>query len=796
MADALMSERQRLLERLLEAVKQCQVRFGGRSEVATDSDSRVSCLCTQLEAVFQHGLKRNRKLLNLKKPESDPVFWHCIRESISKDEVDAILQLKNVATDAGRGRAWLRVALNERTLETKLHQLLADYKQLGVFYETSAFLFDVERSSMLPIMAAGLGSILFALQQDKADLDSAAKPTAPVSAPKVPQGKTWSTPAAIIPQSAQDDELVTSSSTQQRKKKKKSLNRPAIRSFSVESDSVLRNDTPPSAALAAAAVAAAATSNSQTSPGMSDEASGANSRPDMGADASSPEHLVQNAIAGHAEVVERVRAYLDTADAAQPGDGVASPTPVSPDAAEISWDSLLRRPTPRDLTEEALSSMAAYADSDTSSTSDNTVGSRAADFGLDDSVLAMKAMRSLSLAQTEADSPSTAQTVKAPSDVSSTSQLSNEDMRTALLAMAKRKDELELRNRILEEERASEMARSNELLQQLQELRDLSSTQNEQNRTHTQALTRENELLKHQLKKYVGVVQSLKRETIASLPAETAEAMATLRHDAVGIEPIPPPRKKIKEYERGEEDSQFEQKLVQVAEMHGELLEFNQFMHQQMVNKDKVIAIMRTQLAAAHGVPVNEIRVPGSPQTASPPPEQVAASSGPPSTGSQSLPSNSLIPNCLLNVWIPSVFLYGKGGEGYHVYQVFIRVRDEEWNVYRRYAQFHEFRKHVIQSVPSATRLDFPKKKSFRNKESSFVELRRRGLEKFLRSVLQLLVSGAAKGTSYHMPGDQLSKNLLSHHLPFFREQRAAPTGQQLPHRPVAQRNSPHYNGL
>ena len=36
--------------------------------------------------------------------------------------------------------------------------------------------------------------------------------------------------------------------------------------------------------------------------------------------------------------------------------------------------------------------------------------------------------------------------------------------------------------------------------------------------------------------------------------------------------------------------------------MHGELLEFNQFMHQQMVNKDKVIAIMRTQLASARGV--------------------------------------------------------------------------------------------------------------------------------------------------------------------------------------------------
>ena len=55
----LAQERQHLLDRLLDAVKQCQVRFGGRTELATDSDSRVSCLCAQLEAVLVHGLKRS-----------------------------------------------------------------------------------------------------------------------------------------------------------------------------------------------------------------------------------------------------------------------------------------------------------------------------------------------------------------------------------------------------------------------------------------------------------------------------------------------------------------------------------------------------------------------------------------------------------------------------------------------------------------------------------------------------------------------------------------------------------------
>uniref|UniRef100_A0A3B3CPY2 Uncharacterized protein n=1 Tax=Oryzias melastigma TaxID=30732 RepID=A0A3B3CPY2_ORYME len=31
-------------------------------EIATDSDSRVICLCAQFEAVLQHGLKKSRGL--------------------------------------------------------------------------------------------------------------------------------------------------------------------------------------------------------------------------------------------------------------------------------------------------------------------------------------------------------------------------------------------------------------------------------------------------------------------------------------------------------------------------------------------------------------------------------------------------------------------------------------------------------------------------------------------------------------------------------------------------------------
>ena len=46
-----------------------QVRFGGRTELATESDERVAFLCAQLEATLSHGLKArppNRGLAAIK----------------------------------------------------------------------------------------------------------------------------------------------------------------------------------------------------------------------------------------------------------------------------------------------------------------------------------------------------------------------------------------------------------------------------------------------------------------------------------------------------------------------------------------------------------------------------------------------------------------------------------------------------------------------------------------------------------------------------------------------------------
>lgn len=43
---------------------------------------------------------------------------------LSHHEIERYMRLKHIATDAGRGRAWLRSALNEHSLEKYMHMVI------------------------------------------------------------------------------------------------------------------------------------------------------------------------------------------------------------------------------------------------------------------------------------------------------------------------------------------------------------------------------------------------------------------------------------------------------------------------------------------------------------------------------------------------------------------------------------------------------------------------------------------------------------------------------------------------
>lgn len=97
-------------------------------------------------------------------------FWSFALPHLTAHERDRFHGLQLVRTDYGRGRALLRAALNERSLERYLLVWL-NAPQLREAYASDAVLRDPEATNLLPSIAAGLAAILFAVPVDVSRLD-------------------------------------------------------------------------------------------------------------------------------------------------------------------------------------------------------------------------------------------------------------------------------------------------------------------------------------------------------------------------------------------------------------------------------------------------------------------------------------------------------------------------------------------------------------------------------------------------------------------------------------------------
>lgn len=106
---------------------------------------------------------------------TDPTFWEFAFQHLTAHEKERFQSLRHVWTDRGKGRALIRAALNERALERYVLTWLSD-PNLTTSYENWALLRDAERTHLLPSMAAGLSSILFAISVDSPDLNVPPKP--------------------------------------------------------------------------------------------------------------------------------------------------------------------------------------------------------------------------------------------------------------------------------------------------------------------------------------------------------------------------------------------------------------------------------------------------------------------------------------------------------------------------------------------------------------------------------------------------------------------------------------------
>ncbi|XP_017560965.1 sorting nexin-29 isoform X2 [Pygocentrus nattereri] len=312
------------------------------------------------------------------------------------------------------------------------------------------------------------------------------------------------------------------------------------------------------------------------------------------------------------------------------------------------------------------------------------------------------------------------------------------ELRQAIVAMMNRKDELTEQNMSLRSLLDGEMEHSAGLRLEVDNLKNKLADLEERHAAKVQALGRENEVLKVQLKKYVGAVQMLKREgnqSIDSLPMlrNCDGTAATSQHRSVAdVEELA---------------ASYERKLIEVAEMHGELIEFNERLYCSLMAKDNLIGQMRQELIDLRG----------------PVPGDLSQTSDDPS-----LSDFEIAHRALVNVWIPSVFLQGRAANAYHVYQVYIRILDNEWNVYRRYAEFRVLHNHLRARFSQVDTFNFPPKKAIGNKDAKFVEERRKQLQGYLRMVMNKLIQILPEFTA------RPTKETLLQLLPFCQDTPAA----------------------
>lgn len=144
------------------------------------------------------------------------------------------------------------------------------------------------------------------------------------------------------------------------------------------------------------------------------------------------------------------------------------------------------------------------------------------------------------------------------------------------------------------------------------------------------------------------------------------------------------------------------------------------------------------------------------------------------SMASSAVAATAASSRALLHIWIPSVFLSGGGtGKTHHVYQVYLRIRDEEWNIYRRYSDFYALHAELRRQEATLDTFDFPPKKTVGYKAEKVVEDRRRRLQSYLRKIANLLLQ-----TNPALAARPTKDNVLLL-MPFFAEGTASYAQQQ-----------------
>ncbi|XP_045445522.1 sorting nexin-29-like [Melitaea cinxia] len=567
------------LRDLQACVENCQNRFGGRSELATEDDIRIVNLCEKWERILSHGLKTNLSnsaIQNFVAAGLNLTFnivnignslWSYCCLHLTKHEKERFKILSNINTPLGYFRAFLRASLNERSLERYLqswvsHGLLIEY------YDEGAFVRSPE-ANILPSVAAGLSSVLFALSIDKAELNESqqlnqinkSELVIPLSTPIKTSSNSKRKPIRQVISFDKDGEK---NKVQQKKivEPKESLSECSWNS-------------------------APATCLNSPDPKITPKVS--LSEPTSSDSKSAIRHFFPDSVKAIDSPLQILTKLSESAKE------IFSSSQNSIDKSNIVKDDM------SDLSVNCLK----ISESDSEEVAGSIDGSTSC----------------LELCFTEDESVA--------DEKSFNSILENKE---------KEFMNLQLKYNHFE-------ATSKEKIHKLEKV--------------VLDLSKENDRLKEQLRNYMSAVEMGK---------------ALKSNNSLD-----------------EEITQYEKKLVQVAEMHAELMEFNQHLQK------------RLQDLETSGLEIVDL------------------------------------PESNVKVYIPSAFLVGKKTQSFHVYQVFLKIGQEEWNVYHRYAKFYELHSQLKKCHPDIANYKFPPKKTLRKRDARVVEARRGALQAYLRHVLRAL---------------------------------------------------------
>ncbi|XP_072101506.1 pleckstrin homology domain-containing family M member 2 isoform X1 [Mobula birostris] len=155
----------RILENISLSVKQLQGYFAAcedETPAIRNHDKVLQRLCEHLDHALLYGLQ-----------DISSGYWVLVVHFTRSEAVKQIEVLQHVATNLGRSRAWLYLALNENSLESYLRLFWENQTLLHKYYFKNALVCSHDHLTLFLTLVSGLEFIRFELELDVPYLDLA-----------------------------------------------------------------------------------------------------------------------------------------------------------------------------------------------------------------------------------------------------------------------------------------------------------------------------------------------------------------------------------------------------------------------------------------------------------------------------------------------------------------------------------------------------------------------------------------------------------------------------------------------